>query len=104
LKNARAGDLIFCSGFRDYYWDNPEDGVGHVGLLTGERTVVQAANKKVGIVETDLKHFTQKNDFRGVTRIVDDFSKLSTLVLPSHLAMETLNEVRWKILQNIGKG
>lgn len=103
LKRARAGDLIFCSGYRSYYWDDPKDGVGHVGLLTGKRTVIQAAGSEIGIVETGIESFTRKNSFQGVTRILDDFSKLSTLILPPQLALETITEVRWKILQNIHK-
>jgi len=41
-----AGDVVFTSGYINYYINDPTDGVGHVGVYTGDRTIIHAANKK----------------------------------------------------------
>jgi len=101
ISNMAPGDLIFKSGFRNYYWDNRADGVGHVGLISSSNSVIHAANSKVGIIESYIDDFTDGNDFRGVTRIAENLGKLFTLTLPNGIYLETSMEVRWKILQTL---
>ena len=52
--DVMAGDLVFVTGRINYYQDDPAQGVGHVGIATGEGTVVHAANKREGIIESTL--------------------------------------------------
>lgn len=101
LDRARVGDLIFCDGRRNYYWDNPVDGVGHVGIVVDHQMVVHAANSKVGVIETPLEKFSSPGEFRGLGRLVINFEKLYTLNLPEDPLVETSNAIRWKILQNL---
>lgn len=101
ISSMAPGDLIFKSGFRNYYWDNQADGVGHVGLVSTSNSVIHAANSKVGIIESYIDDFTNLNDFRGVTRIVGNLGKLFTLTLPKGIFLETSTDVRWKILQTL---
>ena len=63
-----AGDLVFSSGWIDYYLDDPADGVGHVGIATGNATIIHAANKKRGVIESPLETFIGKTRFRGARR------------------------------------
>lgn len=52
LKEVMAGDLVFIAGALSYFFDDPSDGVGHVGIMTDKETVIHAANSKVGVIES----------------------------------------------------
>lgn len=102
VKNIRAGDLLFVSGRIDYYIDDPADGVGHVGILTGKGTVIHAANKKVNIVESTIDSFIGgKNDFRGIRRYIHADTKVITLQTPPGREIEVSDDIRWVILQSL---
>lgn len=98
---VRAGDLLFTSGFRDYFWENPEDGVGHVGIATTLNSVIHCANSKRHVVEDYLDKFISSKNFRGAARIVRDLGELYTLHLPDQQVLETSNAVRWRLLQHL---
>ncbi len=96
-----AGDGVFVSGFIDYYYDDPRDGVGHVGIATGSGTVIHAANKKSNVIETSLESFVNGNDFRGVRRYIPKDREVLTLEVPPNREVETSDDLRWIILQSI---
>ncbi len=98
-----AGDVIFTSGFIDYYFNDPADGVGHVGIATENRTVIHAANKRCGVVETDLAKFAPQEKFRGVRRYIPRGRKVPTLTLPPGREVEISNDLKWIFLQNARK-
>lgn len=97
----REGDLIFSAGWRSYYWDNPDDGVGHVGIITRDATVIQAANCRRGVIEEPWRDFCkQPESFRGLRR----YLLLSDNCLVLQMAgrrVETSQELRWIILQHL---
>lgn len=99
LDKVVAGDLIFASGFRNYYLQNPKEGIGHVGIYTGEDTVIHAVNKKRGVIESPLSAFTKNNRFRGVKRIIPKNAKFLTLLIPPHREAENSDDIKWIILQ-----
>jgi cell wall-associated NlpC family hydrolase len=102
LADARAGDLVFCSGHRDYFDTDPEDGVGHVGILTGGDTVVHAANRRLGVIEVAVKDFLGSEDaFRGVRRLIQDTKDTITLQCPESREVETSDDLRWIVLQRL---
>lgn len=97
LSTCQAGDLIFSSGWRNYYVDRPEEGIGHVGLVTGTGTVIQAANRRLGIVEGPIEAWLGKK-FRGVSRLLPS--------LPEHVytietnpvdEVETSDDILWRL-------
>src|SRR3989344_1517554 len=88
LGEIIQGDLGFTSGRIDYYQDNPSNGIGHVGIATGEGTVIHAANKKVNIVESPLNTFVGKTDFRCARRYIPKDSVVITLEIPDHREVE----------------
>lgn len=102
IADLIAGDLIFVSGHINYYFDDPADGVGHVGIATGENTVIHAANSKVGIIETEVEKFIQKG-FRGARRIIPEEAKVITMFVPQEKDVEWSDDIRWIVLQNLGK-
>lgn len=101
LEDVRGGDLIFTSGWRNYYDDDPSNGVGHVGIATEDRTVVHAAGRTSGVVETPLETFVGKRKFRGARRHIPHGSDVLTLEAPAGRDVETSDDIRWIVLQSL---
>jgi len=101
LEKVVAGDVIFVSGWINYYLDDPSDGVGHVGITTGQGTVIHAANRKTGIVESSIESFVGKTKFRGARRYVPIDSEVVTFETPNGREVETEDDFRWIILQSL---
>lgn len=97
--NAQSGDLAFVRGYRNYYWSDPNDAVGHVGMVTARRTVIHAASAKAGIVESALDSFLGKEQ-SGIRRF-PNFSNLITLESPPNRIVECSSAFRWLVLQNL---
>lgn len=96
----QPGDLLFVSSSPQYYWHDPNDGVGHVGIATGDETVIHAANSQRGVVEDPVNSFlTPTKNFRGIRRYVPANKTTYTLIFPPQRFIETSRELRWKILQ-----
>lgn len=100
-QDIRAGDLVFCSGRIDYYLTDPENGVGYVGIATGEGTVVHAASYTVGVTENSLAAFTAGGGFRGARRIIPQSREVITLFTPPEREVEMSDDIRWIVLQSI---
>ena len=103
LHDLAAGDLIFTSGQIDYYHNNPSDGVGHVGIATGDTTVVHAANRKTNVIESSLDAFVDKKNFRGARRYLPKGMEVLTLEIPAGREVEIADDMRWIILQSLPK-
>lgn len=101
LDAISAGDLVFISGWIDYYFSDPDDGVGHVGVATGDGTVIHAANKKSGVIETPLERFTDKDGFRGSRRYIQKDREVLTLETPADREVETADDIMWIIFQSL---
>lgn len=100
LSDARAGDLVFTEGYKNYYKDDPADGVGHVGLLTEIGTVIHAADRRRGVVETSFEEFAE-GEFRGAVSIVSDWSRVYVLETPEEREVETSDDIRWILMQSL---
>ena len=100
LKEVVTGDLVFTSGHIDYFLDNPNDGVGHVGFATGEGTIIHAANKRRGIVETSVHDFVG-DSLRGTVRLIPKEHEIVTLKTPSNREVETSDDIRWILIQSL---
>lgn len=96
-----AGDVVFVSGWIDYYLSDPSDGVGHVGIVTGDKTIIHAANSKAGVIENSIPNFID-NKFRGARRYIPKDKKVITLEVPIEREVETEDDIRWIILQSMG--
>ncbi len=99
MQEVCAGDVFFISGRVDFYDSDPEDGVGHAGLATGEGTVVHSAGSKIGIIEVSLKEFFHRRKRRGVRRYANQSTR--TFEIPEAIAVEWSDDFRWAILQNL---
>lgn len=95
----KAGDLVFMSGKKDYYWNDPNDGTGHVGIATGEGTVIHAANSELGVIESTFEDFIgDETKFRGIRRYLDN-ERVLTLEMPPSRKARYPRDLRWLILQ-----
>ncbi|MFZ2205450.1 MAG: NlpC/P60 family protein [Minisyncoccia bacterium] len=101
LEEVLFGDLIFISGCIDYYIDNPLDGVGHVGIVADKNTVIHAANRKNGVIESSITDFVGKEKFRGARRYVPNGIEVITLTVPSNRDVEFSDDLRWIVLQSL---
>lgn len=99
LDRVVAEDLIFTSGWLDYYDDNPADGVGHVGIATGNGTVIHASTGGVGVVESPLEKFLERRKFRGARRYIPIHTEVFTFETPLQWEVETGDDIKWIILQ-----
>lgn len=101
LDNLVAGDVVFVSGRIDCYHDDPANGSGHVGIATGNGTVIHAANRKAHVVESNLNKFVSKAGFRGARRYIPRDIEALTLETPRDREVEVADDVRWIILQSL---
>jgi hypothetical protein len=86
-------------GAIDWYNHDPRDGVGHVGIATGDGTIVHAADPEAGVVETPFSRFVGESKLRGIRRYIPVGIKVVTLETPSNRGVETSDDVRWIVLQ-----
>lgn len=85
LSRLLPCDLVFTRGRCPYYTTDPRDGVGHVGLATGEGTAIHGANRERGIVEDPIDQFIGDWDnFRGAGRIIPAGWKVLTASAPRY--------------------
>lgn len=103
LDELVAGDVVFVSGWIDCYHDNPAHGVGHVGIATGDGTIVHAADRKANIVEIPLDEFVGKTKFRGARRYIPTDAEVLTFETPLNREVEVADDIRWIILQSLPK-
>ncbi|OQB18819.1 MAG: Murein DD-endopeptidase MepS/Murein LD-carboxypeptidase precursor [Parcubacteria group bacterium ADurb.Bin192] len=95
----KAGDLVFKAGTGwNLYHLYPDEAVGHVGLATGQGTVIHAADSKRGVVEDPIEHFVENGAYRGARRIMPDGHRVVTLICPAQREIEHSSQLRWLVL------
>ncbi len=92
------GDLIFSTGRRNLYWFNPEEGIGHVGMVSSNQTLIHAANPHTGVVELPLTDVIGRWQNRGIIRIIPNPGRTFTFECPAHQLVECSTAFRWKLL------
>lgn len=99
----RAGDLVFTAGRRSWYDDDPETGarirVGHVGIVTGDRSVVHAMNSGRGVVEDPFEEFFARSPFAAACRLVGRIEEAKVLTVPESQDVESSDDLRWIVLR-----
>ena len=102
VSELKAGDVVFTSGWINYFHTDPTDGVGHVGIATDEETIIHAANSRVGVIETPTAEFI-KDGFRGARRYIPTDTSLHTFTYPATLNIDRSDDLRWVLLQSLPK-
>jgi len=103
FEEVSKDDVVFVSGWIDYYHNDPSDGIGHVGIATGKGTVIHAADRKAHVVESSLESFVGKKKFRGIRRYVPKDQIVLTLETPLNREVEIDDDMRWIVLQSLSK-
>lgn len=98
IDDLSPGDVVFVSGRINYYRTDPSDGVGHVGLATGEGTIIHAANKSEHVIESSVDEFVG-DAFRGARRYIPKRRTVRTFRTPFGSEIESSDDIRWRILQ-----
>jgi len=102
FKNLRAGDLVFVSGFIDRYHRDPSWGIGHVGIFSGENTLIHAANTHENVTETPIEKFTDSGKkWRGARRYIPEGEHIVTLATPTRREVETSDDIKWIIRSSL---
>lgn len=89
------GDLVFMKG--PLNWPHVSPSVGHVGLATGEGTIIHASGSKRGIVEDDVSSLSR--ELETARRILPD--AYLTVVIPSSIDAEDDRELRYRIFKHL---
>lgn len=101
IADVRAGDILFTSGYVNFYDTDPSIRVGHVGLATGEGTVIHAAGKRTGVIEVPVDRFIGSRILQGVRRFQSP--EAITLRIPNNRLIEWSDDIKWILLQNLAK-
>lgn len=97
--DLQEGDLLFTSGYVNFYDTDPSIRVGHVGIATGVGTVIHAASKRAGVVEVGIESYLRGRTLQGVRRYVRGDS--ITVEAPEHRLVEWSDDIKWILLQNL---
>ena len=71
FQERAPGDIIFTNGHWGNYWDTERaiKGVGHVGILATEDSVLHACFRAGTVIENSLQEFLASRKLRGIYRI-----------------------------------
>lgn len=94
------GDVLYTKGVLNLYGEDPAEGVGHVGLVTGDGTVIHAAGKRAGVIEVGMERFCKANKPQGVRRFFQP--ETLTLEVPSSRQIESSDDITWLLLKQLG--
>ncbi|MFA6171356.1 MAG: NlpC/P60 family protein [Patescibacteria group bacterium] len=98
LKYIVANDLIFTTGIKNYNNGNDGHRIGHVGIATGEGTIVHAASKELGIIESPIESFVIEVKFRGIRRYLPKGLPVITFEIPPEIEVETSDDIKWLLM------
>ncbi|MCX6712802.1 MAG: NlpC/P60 family protein [Candidatus Vogelbacteria bacterium] len=99
FEEIREGDLVFSEAQikSNSYYLNPNEGIGHVSMVTSENSVIYASNcGSRGVTETDFKEFIGKRGVRCIRRILPNHRELfRTLICPGLFEVECSDDIQW---------
>lgn len=92
------GDLIYTEGRHNWYAEDLRVRVGHVGIMTADKTVIHATNNGTnGAVEVRLREFLAKGTLVTIRRLLPAGHRLVTVTLPPGREVETSDDLLWMI-------
>ena len=86
-----AGDLVFMSG--RFNWPQTSPPIGHVGMATGQGTIIHAAGTERGVVEDPLHNLWE--GIRYGRRILPTHAPWITVLFPPSLEIETPEDLTY---------
>ena len=104
LGEIIGGDLIFLSSlYNNGVKMDSDEGIGHVCLAVGNDSAICATNSELGtgVLELSIDILLRTRKLRSVGRLFSSAGSFTTLMLPPGSEVETIDDVRWKILQSL---
>jgi cell wall-associated NlpC family hydrolase len=105
-SNVREGDLLFRRRTKSeveigYYEEDPDSSVAHVGLATGQGTVLHmTAFQGTGLSQTPLEEFVKPNN-AFMRRFVRDWKNVDVFCLSDGIDFERSTDIRTEFLLDI---
>ncbi len=100
-----AGDLVFTTGVRNLYDDDCSYGIGHVFLVTSNKTMICATKSELGdgIVEIESGVIFSHREFRCARRYIPTNTEVLTFETPANREVETSDDIRWIVLKALSQ-
>ena len=102
LDKIVEGDILFVSSpYRQGVNIGDNEGVGHVCIAVGEGEIVHATNSEfgTGVLKISIEKLLTTRKLMAVGRICNYMSKVTTLIFPLRREIETVDDLRWIVLQ-----
>lgn len=102
-SKLRLGDLLFSPGFfpLSRNQDNAH-GLGHVGMATGEGSVIHAAKHQGTVREIALDlYLGMREGVQLIKRLIPDPTQTLTYLIPANLWLESSDDVRWLVYTHL---
>lgn len=99
VETPAAGDLVFTVGHQPLARRAGHISIGHVGLATGEGTVLHADYRAQTVVEESLDQFVLRSGaVQKVRRLIEHPDATLVFRSPPHLPVETSDDFKWIFL------
>ncbi|MBU0646628.1 C40 family peptidase [Patescibacteria group bacterium] len=102
-SKLRLGDLLFSPGFFPLSRDRDgAGGLGHVGLATGEGSVIHASKHQGTVREVPLDAYLgMREGVHSIKRLIPDPDLTLTYLIPTNSFLESSDDVRWLAHTNL---
>ena len=104
LSEITEGDIVFSSSpYRQGVNTGGDDGIGHVCIAIENNKVICATNSEfgMGILEISIENLLTTRKLRAVGRLYNTTSEITTLMFPLGREIETVDDVKWIVLQSL---
>ena len=101
LEQAEPGDLLFVnSPYVNGKKIEMPDRIGHVCLVSEDERAICATNSELGtgVIEISFEQLFKTRSLIGVGRIVPSNKRLTTLLTPPHIGIESSDDIKWILL------
>jgi len=103
LEHVGAEDLVFTPHGRNknLYLENPDTTIGHVGMVTGDDTIIHAIPRQ-GIVEESTETFLGgKRKKYWARRIIPKDDAIISLSCPENLQIRSQIDIWWLLMRTL---
>ena len=101
----KEGDLLFTTGTKNYVDQIASSirRIGHVGITTGDGTVIHASCESKGVVEISVEEYMKIGQFQGGVRIFPLREEWLTLIIPDGVDFFRADRAKWIVAQELSK-
>ena len=92
---TRPGDLAFFRGLRNRFVSHPDDGIGHVAIVSEAGTLIQATSRN-GVCEVPIASMIDGPKLRSVRRVFSS-ERVITFEVPEGADISCENDIWWLV-------